>query len=102
MRISGNPDSPADYGVVEDVWERQFVRRAEYVHLRGGETVIAARLQGTHPQVVRVRAGSHTRTVTTDWRIVDMRTGTEMNITDITPTEDRQWLDFLCKVGVVV
>lgn len=102
MRVSGNPDSPADYGVIEEEWERQLTRRAEYIHLRGGETVIAARMQGIHTQAIRVRSDSATRLVNTDWRIVDLRTSEEFNIRDITISDDRQWLDFLCQRGAVV
>lgn len=78
----------------------QFVVWAGYTHLRGGESVIAARLEGRHVQVVRVRASSTTRQVTTDWRIRDRRTQDVFNIRDITPTEDRAFIDFLCESGV--
>lgn len=78
----------------------QFTRRASYIHLRGGEDVLAARLEGRHVQVVRVRADSSTRTVTTDWRISDKRSGVAYNIRDITPSGDRMWLDMLVEKGV--
>jgi len=47
--------------------------------------------------------------VDTDWRVRDVRggefvngewVGPEFNIRDVTPTNDRQWLDFLCQSGV--
>lgn len=95
-----NPDSPADYGNTVDDWEEQFQARAGYVHLRGGETVIASRLQGVHLQVIFVRRSSNSLLVRADWRIRDTRTGTTFNIRDITATEDRQWVDFLCQSGV--
>lgn len=78
----------------------QFACRAGYVHLRGGESVQAARLEGQHPQVISVRASSQTRAVTTDWRIRDKRTGDVFAIKDITPGLDRQFIDFLCQKGV--
>ena len=78
-----------------------FTCRAEYVHLRGGESVLASRLEGVHSQVIRVRASSETRAATTDWRIVDARDGTIYNIREISEDEmSRLWLDFLCQRGV--
>lgn len=99
-RETGNPDSPADYGNTETTWRCQFSCRAGYQHLRGGETVLAGRLQGRHPQIIRVRSFAKSRTVTTDWRIVDQRTGTVFNIRDITPTTDRAFIEFLVESGV--
>lgn len=73
---------------------------AGYVHLRGGEAVLAARLGGQHTQVMRVRSYTMTRQVTTDWRVIDKRSGDVFNIRDITPTLDRAYLDFLVQSGV--
>lgn len=88
-------------GGTATAFSEQFVVSAAYTHLKGGESVIAARLEGRHVMVVRVRAyASTTRLVTTDWRIRDRRTQVVFNIRDITPTEDRAFLDFLCESGV--
>lgn len=81
-------------------WQDKFSRRAGFAHLRGGEAVLAGRLEGRHAVVIFVRACSQTKYVTTDWRIRDSRTGEIYNIRDITPTTDRQWIDFLCESGV--
>ena len=81
-------------------WQEQFQCRAGYTHLRGGESVMADRLQGQHTQVIFVRRSSASRQVTTDWRVRDVRDGKSFNIRDITPTDDRLWLDFLCQSGV--
>ncbi len=86
-------------GVLAGFVER-FTVRAGYIHLRGGESVMAARLAGRHTQVIRVRASSGTKQVTRDWQIVDKRAGTVFNIRDITPSTDRAWLDFLAESGV--
>jgi SPP1 family predicted phage head-tail adaptor len=83
-------------------WVEQFQRRAGFTHLRGGETVLAARLEGTHTIVIRVRSSTETRTIATDWRVRDIRTGTAYNIRDITPTDDRAFLDILAQSGVAV
>ncbi|NTG22042.1 phage head closure protein [Agrobacterium rhizogenes] len=81
-------------------WQEQFQCRAGYTHLRGGENVMADRLQGQHTQVIFVRRSSATRQVTTDWRVRDVRAGKSFNIRDITQADDRLWLDFLCQSGV--
>jgi len=82
-------------------WVEQFQDSAGYAHLRGGETVIAARLENRHPQVIRVRANSKTRQVTSEWRITDTRTQVEYAIKDVTASTDNKWIDFLCERGVV-
>ncbi len=87
-------------GNTEGDWQEKFQLRAGYIHLRGGETVLAGRLQGQHSQVIFVRASALSRQVTTDWRVRDVRTGRSYNIRDITPSDDRLWLDFLCQSGV--
>lgn len=99
-RINANPDSPADYGNTVGAWVEQFRARAGYIHLRGGEQVIAARLQSQHPQVIFVRRSANTLGVHPDWRIRDVRTGVTYNVRDVTLTEDRLWVDFLCQSGV--
>lgn len=68
----------------------------------GGETVLAARLQGQQVATVVVRRSQATRQVTTDWRIRDMRDGTIWNIRSgpVDPDDGRQWLEFLCQSGV--
>jgi head-tail adaptor len=86
-------------GVKVGAWEERFQRRAGIAHLRGGESVMAARLQGSHTQVVFVRTCSQTRQIDTAWRIRDVRTGEVFNIRDITPSDDRQWIDVLGQSG---
>jgi SPP1 family predicted phage head-tail adaptor len=88
------------YGNTVGTWQEQFKVWAGFTHLRGGETIMASRLQNQHPMVVCVRSSSQTRQVTAEWRMRDLATGEEHNIRDITPTEDREWLDFLTMGGV--
>ena len=89
------------YGNTQSDWIDQFETAAAYVHLRGGETVIAARLENKHPVVVRIRTSASARQIRTDWKLVDRRTGVEYAIHDVTPTIDRAWIDLLCQRGVV-
>ena len=90
------------YGGTTTAWVQQFACRAAFMHLRGGEAVRAARLEGQHTQVIRVRASSDSRQVTTDWRVRDTRTGDVFNVRDIEPSLDRRFIDFLCQKGVAV
>lgn len=79
-------------GPFEDV----ITRRAEIIYLRGGEPVMAQRLQGVQPAVVAVYADSVTRTVTNAWRLIDDRTKQIHEITaPPTMTADRQWVEIL-------
>lgn len=80
-------------------WVEQFKEPAGYLHLKSGEAVIASRLQGKHLQVITVRSNTLSRTVTTDWRVRDVRSGRTFNIRDITPTADRLKLEMLVENG---
>lgn len=109
-RVDGNPDSPADYGNTVSEWQEQFTCRAGFIHLRGGEAVLASRLEGRHTQVIQVRASSSTRALNTEWRARDLNNGSWVGaewigpiyqVKDITPHEDdRAFLDVLCQSGV--
>jgi SPP1 family predicted phage head-tail adaptor len=81
-------------------WQTQFSVRAAYRHLRGGEDVMAGRLQGRHTQVITVRSSSQTRQITAGWRLIDARDGTVFNVRDVTAETDRQWVSLLCERGV--
>lgn len=78
----------------------QFQTRAEFIHLRGGESVLAGRLQGKHTLVVRVRNSSNTRLISTDWMLRDVRTGKSFNIRDIEHEVNRQFISLTCESGV--
>lgn len=97
LTLEGGDDG---YGNYVGGWVQQFTCRAQFIHLRGGEAVMAGRLQGTHTQIIRVRRSSLTLTATTDWMVRDTATSAEFNVRDITPTDDRAWLDLLCESGV--
>ena len=101
MRL-GNPDLPNDYGNLVQMWVDDISVAAEFIHLRGGESVLAGRLQGRHTQVIRVRSSAGSRAVSTDWRVTDTRRGQVFNIRDITEVEGGLYLDMLCETGVAV
>lgn len=88
------------YGNTVSDFVTQFTVRAAYRHLRGGEGVIAARLENKHPVIITVRASSQTRQITSDWRLVDARDGTAWAVKDVTHETDRQFISLLCERGV--
>lgn len=81
-------------------WVEEFQCRAAYRHLRGGESVMAGRLEGKHTQIIAVRASSQTRQITADWRVRDARSGNTFAIRDVTHETDRQWISLLVERGV--
>ncbi|MDK4704326.1 head-tail adaptor protein [Rhizobium sp. CNPSo 4062] len=102
FHVAFDKRADADDGAGNTVgeWQEKLQCRAGFTHLRGGESVMAARLEGQHTQVIFVRRSTLTRGITTDWRVRDLRNGDTFNIRDITPSDDRLWLDFLCQKGV--
>ena len=81
-------------------WLEQFRCRAGRDIMRGGETVMAARLEGRQAVIVTVRASSRTRMVNSDWRARDARTGETYNIRTVQPSERRDHIEFFCEAGV--
>ena len=88
------------YGNFEGDWQAQFTVAAQRQMLRGGETVIAARLNGRQPAILTIRRSAQSETITTDWRAVDTRAGDVWNIRSISPSEDRASFDLLVERGV--
>lgn len=81
---------------------QQFQRSARIQPSKGfgNETVQAARLTGTQPMIIRVHFDSETRTVTSSWRIRDVRSGTVYNIRSFANMDEcGKYLDFLCVSG---
>jgi SPP1 family predicted phage head-tail adaptor len=72
---------------------------ARITPLRGGEGVIAARLQGTQPVLITVRHSTETAAITPDWRLVDARTGTIYNIRTAVADERKAQIDMICEAG---
>lgn len=105
-------------GVTVGKWAEQFSVRAGVINIRGGEDVIAGRLQGKSTKVVFVRSSSQTKQISTDWRMRDARTGeiidasngemvggkkwtgVSYNIAEITISDDRAWIDCLGQSGM--
>lgn len=91
-----------DLGTIAGAWVGQFTVAARIQPLRGSEPIIAQRLQGVQPVVIKVRSSSDTRQITTAWKATNARTGVEYNIRAVTPDERRQYIDFLAESGIAL
>ncbi|MGU3494216.1 head-tail adaptor protein [Xanthobacteraceae bacterium A53D] len=89
------------YGNTEGDFVEQYRCHAERTAMRGGETVIASRLQGTQPYVLRIRQCAAARTITPDWQARDVRSGQVTQIKSIADPDDRgAYLDIMVVEGV--
>jgi len=83
-------------------WETQFTAAADLIPLRGGEPVIASRLVGVQPFIVRIRSCSAALAVDPSWRAVDARQASRIfNITAaVDPDNKNAWIDMMATQGV--
>ena len=89
------------YGGVVGQWVTQFERNACILLSKGGETVIAARLQSIQPALIIVRHDAETATITAAWRLIETRSGTIYNIRTSADMERRgRFITMLCESGV--
>lgn len=88
------------YGNHQAGFAEVFTCRAGFTYLRGSEAVIAARLEGRQPIVVRIRASEQAKQIGPDWRMRDLRTGEEYAVRSAAPTPDRQFVDIMVESGV--
>lgn len=90
------------YGNAEGAWTDEFTVWAKILPLRhGGESVMAARLDGTQPYVVVVRYSTDSRRITTDWQVRDVNNAARVfNIRSVTPDDHHAFIDILCELGV--
>lgn len=93
----GGPDGEGN--VIPGPFETRFTCAAAFKHLRGGEDVMAARLENRHPMLVTLRRSSQTQQITADWRLVDARNGATFAVKDVTAETDRKWITLLVESG---
>lgn len=85
----------------EGEWEHQFSLAGNRRYLRGGEGVLAARLTARQPVILTVRTCANARQITADWRAVDERAGTILNIReDPQESDSRGYMSMLAEGGV--
>lgn len=88
------------YGGKIGGFEEQFVVAAEIVYLRGGEQVMAARMEGRQPVIIRIRSSSDAWSIDTNWRARDARYGTEYAIKSVAPArDDARFVDITAVTG---
>ncbi|MCO7728371.1 phage head closure protein [Brucella intermedia] len=89
------------YGNTYGQWVPQFERDACILLAKGGETVIAARLQSVQPALIIVRYDVETATINAAWRLIEIRSGTAYNIRTVADMERRsRFITMLCESGV--
>lgn len=90
------------YGNQRGDWQAQFDCWAGLKSLRGGEGMIASRLEGRQPGILTVRKSMQTQLITPGWRVVDLHDGdTVYNIRERPRrTDDRAFLEMLVESGV--
>lgn len=89
------------YGNFQGGWQTQFTLWTQRSFLRGGETVMAARLQGRQPGILKIRSSPEANQITTDWRAVNVDDETEVwNIRSVQPSNRRDEIEFLAERGV--
>jgi hypothetical protein len=95
------------YGNEQTGWATRFTARAQIVPKLGGEDVMAARLQGRQPVVIRVRNSVDTRRINTNWRATDSDSGVAYNVRSVADPfmgqpERGRWIDALAESGVAI
>lgn len=89
-----------EYGGQTQTWVDKGTVFAKFQYLKGGEEVMAARLQAKQPAIITVRSDGVTRQADPTWRIRDADSAL-WNIRAITdPTGRRAWLEILAEKGV--
>lgn len=101
FRFEKRIEADDGYGNSQGDWHVQFTLWAGRKFLRGGEAVLAARLEARQPAILTIRNSTDARQITADWRAIDDRTETVYAIReDPKMTDDRAFLEFLVEAGV--
>lgn len=90
------------YGGEIETWTDYLTCAASITFSRGGEAVIAARLQAQQPAILRIRTSAAARDIKPTDKAVNARTGEVFNIREY-PREardNRGYLEFLVQAGV--
>lgn len=90
-----------DMGGTRDEWVTQFIDYVAVKHLRGGESVMQARLSSRNPVVVTIRNSARARLIDSEWQVtLRDRTGiTKVYAVreDPRPGEDSAFLEMLAE-----
>jgi SPP1 family predicted phage head-tail adaptor len=100
IEVQNYVETDDGYGGVIQEWQTAFTAPARIRTLRGGETIIAARLAGTQTLVATLRYQPAVDDVTPAWRAKNLRSGTMYNIRSVTIDERKAFADLLMESGV--
>lgn len=90
-------------GNFEGEFVPQFEMAGNRKYLRGGESVMASRLQAKSPVILTVRACINSRLIQPEWTATDTRTGEVFNIREQPQESDnRGYMQMLAETGVAV
>jgi head-tail adaptor len=81
-------------------FQERFKQWAAFRHRGGSESVVAARLEGKNAIGVYVRSNAQTRSIKSDWRMRDVRTGMVYAINIVDAVTDRAWVYIQAQTGV--
>lgn len=87
-------------GGTESGWAEQFQAWTKVIWLRGGETVMAARLAGRQPAVFVIGLSDASLLLETNWRARDVSTGAEFAVKAQIPSDDRAFLEVTVESGI--
>jgi len=93
------------YGATRGDWVDQFTVAARIQPRLGGETVIAARLQGAQPVSITVRQSAYTREIDEGWRAMNARSGVVYAVHSLIDPDEHtadhgKFFEMLCETGV--
>jgi head-tail adaptor len=81
-------------------FEERFKHWAAFRSRGGSEGVVAQRLEGKNVVGVYVRSNPQTRTIESDWRMRDVRTGQTYAVKIVDAVTDRNWVYIEVQTGV--
>lgn len=89
-----------EFGGFAKAWFQHHECAADLIYHKGGEGISAARFSGSKVYKVKVRSCAHTRAVTTDMRLRDVRRGDVYNIREVDAISDPAWVYVVAESGV--
>lgn len=101
MQFSRRVEQQDGYGNMIADWQPEFEAWCDITFLKGSETVLASRLEGRSPVIIKLRSSTDSQRVTHEWRAKHLNTGVVYEIKEMPrPTEDRAYLEMMATNGV--
>lgn len=95
-------ETPDGSGGTETGWSAlpdSIERPAEFIYSGGGESVEASRLTGSFAFKVRIRNGAQSKTITSAWRMRDLKRGEIYNVREVDAVTNRAWVYLVVEGG---